>query len=179
MNPSLTHIVLNIGGWVLVVAVGGALAWRGLRKSQDAPKLVFKLILTAGIIGGTIWLLQRLPPAFWPAAVVVPAITIGVMWAPSLGSFMAGFLTNAIDGGDVPLEAQPFYSIAESKRRNGHPQEAITLVREQLEKFPGDLHGTMLLASILVEDMNDLPGAQLTLERWMEGPGAETVSKLK
>ena len=94
------------------------------------------------------------------------------MWAPGIGSLMAGFLTNAIDGGDVPLEAQPFYSIAESKRRNGHPQEAIALVREQLEKFPGDFHGTMLLASILVEDMNDLPGAQLTLERWMEGPAA-------
>ena len=72
MNPSLTHIVLNIGGWVLVAAMGGALAWRCLRKSTDPARLLFKLILTAGIIGGTIWLLRRLPPGWWPAAVLVP-----------------------------------------------------------------------------------------------------------
>jgi hypothetical protein len=99
------------------------------------------------------------------------------MWTPSVGSMLAGLFTNSIDGGDVPLEAQPFYSIAETKRRNGHTQEAMALVREQLEKFPGDFHGTLLLASILAEDMNDLPGAQLTLERWMESPAATRHGK--
>ena len=94
------------------------------------------------------------------------------MWAPNVGSMMSGWLTNAIDGGDVPLERQPFYSVAETKRGAGHPQEAVALVREQLEKFPGDFHGTLLLASIQAEDLNDLPGAQLTLERWMESPAA-------
>jgi hypothetical protein len=53
----------------------------------------------------------------------------------------------------------------------------MTIVREQLEKFPGDFRGTMLLATIQVEDMDDLPGAQLTLERWMEGPAATPPGK--
>jgi tetratricopeptide (TPR) repeat protein len=66
----------------------------------------------------------------------------------------------------------PFYSVVETKRRNGHPHEAIAEVRKILGKFPGDFHGTMLLASILAEDLNDLPGAQLVLERWISSRSA-------
>ncbi len=172
MNPSTWRIVLDIGTAALLLGGGIAFAWRCLRKSAEPAKLVVKWIVSAGIIVGTVLLLRHMPEWTWPIAMVPVGIAMAVMWAPGLGAMLASPLTDAIDGGDVPLEAQPFYSIAETKRRNGHPQEAIALVREQLEKFPGDYHGALLLASILVEDMNDLPGAQLTLERWMEGPAA-------
>ena len=172
MNPNTWRIVLDIGAAALVVAVGIALAWWSLRKSVDPSKLLFKWILSAAIVGGMILFCRHLPPVGWPILMVPVGIALAIMWAPSIGSMLISPLTNALDGGNVPLEAQPFYSIAETKRRNGHPQEAMTAVREQLEKFPGDFHGTLLLASIQVEDMNDLPGAQLTLERWMEGPWA-------
>jgi hypothetical protein len=177
MNPNTWRIVLDIGAAALVVAVGIALAWWSLRKSVDPSKLLFKWILSVAIVAGMILFCQHLPPVGWPILMVPVGIALAIMWAPSIGSMLISPLTNAIDGGDIPLEAQPFYSIAETKRRNGHPQEAMTAVRQQLEKFPGDLHGTLLLASIQVEDMNDLPGAQLTLERWMEGPWATPHNK--
>ena len=172
MNPNTWRIVLDVGVAVFVVAVGIALAWWSLRKSVDPVKLLLKWILTVAIVAGMISFCQHLPPVGWPILMVPVGIALAIIWAPSIGSMLISPLTNAIDGGDIPLEAQPFYSMAKRKRRNGHPQEAMTAVRQQLEKFPGDLHGTLLLASIQAEDMNDLPGAQLTLERWMEGPWA-------
>jgi hypothetical protein len=167
MNPNPWRIVLDIAAAVLVMAGAGAVAWMFLRKSVDPAKLVFKWIISAGLIAVPALMIPHCPPKMLLLLVVPPCAALGLMWAPSIGSMMAGLVTDAIDGGDSPMEAQPFYSIAETKRRNGHPQEAIAAVREQLEKFPGDFRGTMLLATIMVEDMNDLPGAQLTLERWM------------
>ncbi|MGA2540438.1 MAG: hypothetical protein ABSG78_02620 [Verrucomicrobiota bacterium] len=177
MNPNPWRIVLDIAAAVLVMAGAGAVAWMFLRKSVDPAKLVFKWIISAGLIAVPALMIPHCPPKMLLLLVVPPCAALGLMWAPSIGSMMAGLVTDAIDGGDSPMEAQPFYSIAETKRRNGHPQEAIAAVREQLEKFPGDFRGTMLLATIMVEDMNDLPGAQLTLERWMEGPAATPQGK--
>ena len=177
MNPTLWRIVQAIGTLVLVAAMGVAFVWWRLHKSEEPARLLFKWILSAGLIFGFLWIARWLPLWMCPALAVPLGIALGIMWAPSVGLMMAGLFTGAIDGGDVPLEAQPFYSIAETKRRNGHTQEAMALVREQLEKFPGDFHGTLMLATILAEDMNDLPGAQLTLERWMESPAATRHGK--
>ena len=168
MNPQMNHFIEGVGTFLLLTAIGCFFGWRFLKNSTDPARLLVKWIITAGVIGGTVWILPGYPPAWWPIVVLIPAIIVGLMWAPLVGSMMAGSITNAIDGGDTELEPQPFYSIAETKRRNGHPREAIAAIRGQLEKFPGDFRGTMMLASILVQDMNDLPGAQLTLERWME-----------
>jgi len=177
MNPQLRHVIDGVGTFLLLATIGCYFGWRFLKKSQDPARLLFRWIITAGLIGGTVWILPGQPPAMWPIVVLVPAIIVGLMWAPNVGSMLAGTITNAIDGGGAELEPQPFYSIAETKRRNGHPREAIAAIREQLEKFPGDFHGTMMLASILAQDMNDLPGAQLTLERWMADPNSTPHGK--
>jgi hypothetical protein len=172
MNLIPWHLVLDISAWVLLAAGGCWGGWHFLRKSLNPAKLVFKWVLTAACIELNIWLIHHCQSFILPILILPGAITIGLMWAPGVGSKMAGMLTNSMDGGDVPPEDQPFYSVAETKRLNGHPQEAVAAVRGQLEKYPGDFHGTMLLASILAEDLNDLPGAQLALERWIAGPSA-------
>jgi tetratricopeptide (TPR) repeat protein len=177
MNPTTWRNILDIATLVLVVAGGAVFLWWRLRKSEDAAGFVRRAILSALFIWGMILVDRHIPVGFWPATAIPLGFALAILWAPSVGSMMASLFTNAIDGGDVPLEPQPFYSIAETKRRNGHTQEAMALVREQLERFPGDFHGTLLLATILAEDMNDLPGAQLTLERWMEGPAATPHGK--
>ena len=46
------------------------------------------------------------------------------------------------------------------------------LIREQLAKFPDDFEGVMLLASVQAEDMNDLPGAEITLNHFCSSPDA-------
>ena len=74
-------------------------------------------------------------------------------------------LTSAIDGGDEEPEPRPFYSIARAQRKKGRLREALAEVRKQLDKFPDDYEGTILLAELLAEDLNDLPGAELTIHR--------------
>jgi len=177
MNPNTWRIVQDIGTLVLIVAAGCAFAWRCLRKSAEPGSLIVKWIISAGVIGAQILIFPHVSPTFLLAFLILPPVLVVMLWVPSIGSMMANLVTTAIDGGDVPMDAQPLYSAAETKRRNGHPQEAMALVREQLEEFPGDFPGVMLLASILAEDLNDLPGAQLALERWMEGPAATPQGK--
>ena len=116
--------------------------------------------------------MRGFPPSWWPLVSILPAFSMGLLWAPSVGAVMARWLCGDMDGGNTELEPQPFYSIAETKRRNGHPHEAIQIVDQQLAKHPGDFPGAMLMASIQAEDLNDLPAAQATLERWIQGPAA-------
>jgi hypothetical protein len=44
------------------------------------------------------------------------------------------------------------------------------VIREQLAKFPKDFEGIMLLANIQAEDLNDLPGAEITLNNFCNSP---------
>jgi tetratricopeptide (TPR) repeat protein len=105
---------------------------------------------------------------------ILPLVAIGFMWVPAIGDIVTNIISGGMDGTRGESDPQPLYSMAEKQRRNSHPQEAMQAVREQLEKFPGDFPGVMLLASIQAEDLNDLPGAQSTLENWMQGPAATT-----
>jgi len=169
------HTWQRIGDVAFVVgasALAFAVGWRSLKKSAEPVALVVKWTITLLLVVGTFMMLTPgLEPA-WPVIVLIPALTVGLLWAPSVGDMVSRLMSGGMDGGDTPMERQPFYSIAETKRRNGHPHEAVQAVREQLEEFPGDFPGTMLMASIQAEDLNDLAGAQTTLERWINGPAA-------
>ena len=73
-------------------------------------------------------------------------------------------------GGGEPAEPQPFYSIAETRCKQGRFKEAIYAIQGELAKFPDDVTGHVMLASIQAEKLNDLPAAQLTIERFCERP---------
>jgi tetratricopeptide (TPR) repeat protein len=79
--------------------------------------------------------------------------------------------TAIYDGGDVEIEPRPYYSIAEAKRKRGQFADAIVEIRKQLEEFPTDVEGQLKLAEIQAENLNDLPGAELTIRRLCEQPG--------
>ncbi len=69
------------------------------------------------------------------------------------------------------VKVKPFYFIASAKRRSkGLHAEAIAEVRDQLEKFPGDTAGMMLLATIQAEDLHDLPAAEATINELLSEP---------
>src|SRR6185295_15285044 len=61
--------------------------------------------------------------------------------------------------------------IAEAKRKRGQYTEAIAEIRKQLVRFPTDLIGQMMIAEIQAEELNDLPGAELTIRRLCDQPG--------
>jgi hypothetical protein len=94
------------------------------------------------------------------------------MWTPHVGEWLASPLTNLFDGGHEPPERKPFYSIAMTRRNRGKPHEAVAEIRRQLEQFPNDFEGVMLLARVQAEDLADLAGAENTLNHFCGWPGA-------
>ena len=155
------------------------LFWRALKRSDEPAKLVFKWLLTAGIG----WLEFTVAvPAFARGgfdAIFVGlgltgalAMAFNIMWRHSIIEIFTKPLTNMFDGGSEPPEPKPYYSIAITKQKRGHPLEAIVVIREQLAKFPNDFEGVLLLAHIQAEDMNDLPGAEITLNNFCASSGA-------
>src|ERR1035437_3254500 len=155
------------------------LFWRALKQSDDPAKLVFKWLLTAGIG----WLEFTVAmPAFARGGFDAIFVGLGltgalamafkIMWRHSIIEIFTKPLTNIFDGGSEPPEPKPYYSIAITKQKRGHPLEAIVVIREQLAKFPNDFEGVLLLAHIQAEDMNDLPGAEITLNNFCASSGA-------
>jgi hypothetical protein len=155
--------------WVIVLPTLAWLGYRSFGRSANRAALVAKWIASLALLA-LIHILTPIRSPFTPIMVGVPAVLLGVIWAPSIGSMLARPLTGVIDGGDEETEAKPFYFIAEAKRQKGLYEEAMAEVRRQLEKFPGDYEGYTKLASIQMENLNDLPAAQATLNEFLDWP---------
>jgi tetratricopeptide (TPR) repeat protein len=169
-----------IGGLIVLLALG-IYSTRCLLQSDDRRNLVIKWICSVVfiLIGG---LLLRLHSVVLTLLYILPAIGIGFLWLPNIGSYLLKPLTDSFDGGADESEMKPFYFRAEAKRRKGLYQEAAAEVRRQLEQFPGDVEGMMKLAEIQAQDLRDLPAATETLNELLEQPGlphSRTIAALQ
>jgi tetratricopeptide (TPR) repeat protein len=75
------------------------------------------------------------------------------------------------DGGSVEPIPHPAYSIAQSNQKRGKYLEAVAEIRKQLDRFPTDVEGQLLLAQIQAEDLKDLAAAELTIQHFCDQPG--------
>src|SRR5205085_4505738 len=98
-------------------------------------------------------------------------IVLAVTWRRALAAIVANPFGNLFDGGNIPPEPRPFYSVSQARQKQGKYLEAIAEVRKQLERFPTDFEGYMLLAQIQAEDLKDLPAAELTIQELCAQPG--------
>jgi TolA-binding protein len=166
--------VLNIIFSLVAVAAIGWLFWRSIKNSEDRARLVFKWVLSAGAV----WLaIEKAMPAygrggldaaFGLGMMMAAALFLNILWRHSVLDFLIKPLTGLFDGGDEQPENKPFYSIATTQRKKGNYAVAIAEVRKQLDKFPGDFEGVMLLAGIHAENQNDLHAAENVLNRFCE-----------
>jgi hypothetical protein len=182
MSRSL-EIALD-GFWIAVILGGGGwLFFRSLKNHENPPKAIFKIILTVLVVGGTAFLVRSLGHKltgdlahdfamglFMAGTIVACGFFLSIAWTPQISAFIFSPLTSIFDGGNEPPERKPLYSIAITKRNRGKPLEAVMAVREQLAKFPNDFEGVLLLASLQAEDLNDLPGAEITLNNFCQAP---------
>ncbi len=157
--------ISGIASGVFVLAFLGYFGWRALERSEDPARLVFKWFLTVIFVAGLLLGMRLLIPPLWPILAVLVGLPIAITWAPNIGAWVASPLTGLFDGGDQEVEAKPLYSMAESKRQNNFYDEAIAEIHKQLEKFPDDFTGTMLLAAIQTEDLKDLAAGTFTVEK--------------
>jgi outer membrane protein assembly factor BamD (BamD/ComL family) len=144
---------------------------------RDKKTLAARLVMTALLSLAMVFLVQ---PALQRGGVsLIAGIFFTVawgwcmafLWVPAITGTIGGLFSGLYDGGSAEAEAKPFYSIFNSKRSQGKYFEALAEIRRQLEKFPTDFQGTMFLAELQAENLNDLPGAEITIERFCRQPG--------
>lgn len=177
---NIPETLLSALGLVLL----GWLFYRAGKRREAPAKILFKVVLTLALLAGELLLVRKLggslaegpvaanfnPVLLGVMSIVVTGIVLSICWTPSLSDILASPLTDLFDGGSEPPERKPAYSAALARRKACRPLEAVVAIREQLAKFPNDFAGVMLLAKIQAEDMNDLPGAEMTLNCFCESP---------
>ncbi len=168
---SLALKILNASLMVAGVSFVIWLAVRSLKRSTAPAKLILKWVFTIPFVIFCLWLAWKMGP-FGPFLIVFMAVVMSIIWTPHIGEWIIKPLTSFYDGGDVEIEPKPYYSIALSKRKFRRPTEAIVEIRKQLDKFPNDFEGIMLLATVQAEDTKDLQSAEITLNHFCDAPGA-------
>jgi tetratricopeptide (TPR) repeat protein len=177
--------------WLSLALLVATLAWflyRSLRRSDEPTRLAWRWVISAGLIVGTLLfltkglglgdtgsLLGNYGKAFLIAGTAATCgLLLGILWAGSIGTWLARPLVALFDGGSQEIQPEPCYSAVTRHRMRGESNEAIQEVHRQLDAFPGDLTGTLLLAEIQAQDLHDPHAAIQTLESWMQiwGPSS-------
>jgi tetratricopeptide (TPR) repeat protein len=177
MNQSLEFVrglVILVGAAIAVIAF---VYWT-CKKSEDPARMLFKWVLTSGVLA---FMFRVVGPIvggenYAAAFVGVPltavcGIVLAIIWRHSLAGLVAKPFGSLYDGGSTPPEAVPAYSVARARQKQGKYSEAIMEIRKQLSRFPTDVEGQFLLAQILAEDLRDLPAAQLAMDHFCAQPG--------
>lgn len=174
------ELALRFALGLAVLAAGFAAAawigWRTLRRTERPGWLVAKWIVTA--VGAAVFISLGMQVAtagrkeafIIAIGAAVVGLVLGILWAPSIGGMAAAPFAGLFDGGGQEVEARPFYAIAQARRKMGKYQEALERVREQLEKYPGDFEGLMLMAEIYGEDFKNNAAAQACVEEMVNFP---------
>lgn len=147
-----------------------------LKRSEDPALLMFKWLVTAVVAGAIIkYVLPLIQAGGAAAAFCIPAaaaagLVLAFTWRRSIASLVANPIGNLYDGGTERPVPKPAYSTALAQRKRGLYNEAAALVQRELEKFPTDFEGQLLLADIQADDLHDLPAAIITIERICNQP---------
>lgn len=177
--PDALRFGINVIIILLGLAAIGGVFWFFLKNSTDPSALLFRWLITAGVlVGGYFFIDYIIGRNGGPLEKIIGlfagmffALILAVMWTPVVVDKVAGAFGSLYTGGGEPPPPQPFYSVAETRRKQARFQEAVYEVQAQLEKFPTDMTGHMLLASIQAENLADLPAAQRTIERFCAQQG--------
>ncbi|HVU09523.1 MAG TPA: tetratricopeptide repeat protein [Verrucomicrobiae bacterium] len=153
---------------IAAIAVGFFLI---LKRSYDPAKMFFKIAFTVPF---AIYCIKFGVALGWlgPFVIVFMGVVLSVMWTPHISELLFKPITSLYDGGDEPPEPKPFYSVALAKRKRGQFLEAAMETRKQLDRFPNDYEGVLLLAAIQAEDLKDLTAAENTLNIFCNAEGS-------
>lgn len=163
---------MEIVGFIFLIGLTAYACWivfRMLGRSEDPIRLAVKWIVTVFAAYGLVQAARMGP--FGLMVGIVLGLIVGVMWAPNLGGLISKPLESLYDGGNQEIEEAPLYSMAIAKRKRGDYAGAISEVRKQLDRFPTDFPGFVLLSEIEAEDLHDLESARKTIETLLEQQG--------
>ena len=95
--------------------------------------------------------------------IIPPLVITAMLWVGPVFEHLAEKFIKSLYGFGEKQEPKPKYEQAESKWKSGRHKEAIQLIEEQLDEFPGDFDGQMLKAQIQMESLKDFDSAEATL----------------
>ena len=177
-----------IRGTIVLVAFTASVIfflYRWLKGSRDRAVLLFRWVLTAialyefsrgAISSRNAFQNGDATAVFGVIYALIAGIFLAIVWVPAFVSFISLKIGSIYTGGDLEVDPAPFYSIFQAKRAKGLYHEALAEVRRQLDKFPNDFEGQLLLAELQAENLDDLPGAELTIQRLCAQPGHSPVN---
>ncbi len=173
-------VIKGLFSFIMIAGIMSYFAWNLIANSDDPKAMIKKLIYTAILLGMLVGFLIKMfgigatgaagGAADYATAMVIAGgaaafgLILAMLWGTEIGGWIAKPFENLYTGGGAELERQPFYAIAEAKRKRGDYNGAIAAIRGQLEQFPNDFRGTMMLADIQAENLKDLAGAEQTIE---------------
>jgi tetratricopeptide (TPR) repeat protein len=162
---------------VLIIGFGIWFFVRILKRSEDPAGLIFRWVMTGIIVGAMIVFIGPMMKQGGYVAgfggipsAALGGIMLAIIWRNSLAGLIANPFGNLYDGGTAETDPKPVYSHAQAQRKRGYYQEAFATVRKELVRFPTDIDGQLLMAEIQAENLNDLPGAAISIERICNQP---------
>jgi len=168
------HLTVEFMRGMLILIVFGALVvWliiHTIRNAEEPKRMAVKWAITLPLAALIVFSLKLLGP-FAPFLIALCGIVLSFLWTPHLGSLLSSPLTSIFDGGNTPPDPRPAYSIAMARQKQGHYLEAVAEIRRQLDRFPTDLEGHLLLAETLAEHLGDLSGAEITIHHFVDQSG--------
>jgi tetratricopeptide (TPR) repeat protein len=160
---------------ILVLLSVGWLLWLWLKASDEPGALVKRWLASVVVLGPLFWAAAHARDESSKIGVILLAAVGGIImtlvWRQPFCDFVGDLFGGLYTGGSQQVDPAPFYSIAQAKRKKGQYLEAIAEVEKQLERFPTDFTGWMLLAEIQAEDLRDLPAAHETVMQFLQQDG--------
>ncbi len=157
------------GAVLSVLVFGGLIAWvlwNWSRRSVDAPPVLgLKLALSIGLLGAATWCILGFHPIIGVPLGAACGIVLGILWGKNIGNALARPLSDLYDGGQEEMKPKPFYAIAEAHRKQARYDLAIQVIEEQLDRFPGDPQGLLMLAEIRARNLGDWSGAAVAIDQ--------------
>jgi tetratricopeptide (TPR) repeat protein len=160
-----------------VVAFGGLIVITVI-KAEDPAQMAFKWVLTLIVLA---FMAFKVAPIVGQGGyggafggiplTAVCGIVLAIIWRRTIASWVADPIGSLYDGGTTAPDPHPAYSVAQSRQKQGKYLEAIVEIQKQLEKFPTDFEGHLMMAQIQAENLNDLTAAEMTVQRLCAQPG--------
>ncbi len=177
MTSASGESIRRVVTWAAFGLVACWLIYQSLRKSEDPARTAIKWLFTVVLVGLLVW---KIPPMMDRGGIVatdglfytlIAGLALAITWRHDITAMIAKPFGSLYDGGNVPPEPRPAYSIAQSRQKQGKYIEAIDEIQKQLERFPSDFEGQMLMAQIQAEDLKDLSAAEGTIQALCAQPG--------
>ncbi|MEI7729967.1 MAG: outer membrane protein assembly factor BamD [Verrucomicrobiota bacterium] len=175
MEETTAHAIRGTLILISALLLCGVVAWWSFRRSVDQARWVMRIGLSVVILGAMVYTTKAgmggITEIFSLLAGCVFALMLAILWGPSIIGLFAKPLGEMFTGSDEPPDPEPLYSVAMARRQQGLFQAAIHEVQMQLQQFPQDVTGQMLLAEIQAENLRDLALAEITILRLCNQPG--------